>query len=385
MTLLAEPQTRTSPLSSQIPAAAPPTVARARWLDAMRGFTMICLISRGFGFPRLAGEAWAKPIARQFDHVQWSGMTAWDLVQPFFMFIVGAAMPFAFAARRARGGTWSNGWAHVLWRAFMLLLLSQIAMIGTGSTWGVQLINVLAQIAFTYVIAYCVLDLPWTAQLLVAFGLLLAHYLMHAFWSGVGAGGMWARDANVGAAIDRAILGRNWSGGYATLNFVTSATATIAGVMAANVLRCAVTPTRRKFLILGGAAIGLIVLGLAISPWIPLIKRIWTPTFAMVSVGCTLFALLAFYAIDLVWPRAPLGIFTAVGANCIFLYMTSILFAGRLHDIVIRLLGPLPEWLARRFHTAREPWLGFTADWLVLAILVGMAVWMHRRRILIKI
>jgi predicted acyltransferase len=385
VTLVAEPTSRTLPIASEASPTAPPSVARARWLDAMRGFTMICLISHGFGFPRLANEAWAKPIARQFDHVEWTGMTAWDLVQPFFMFIVGAAMPFAFAARRARGGTWANGWPHVLWRAGMLLLLSHIAMIGTGSQWGWQLINVLSQIAFTYVIAYCVLDLRWTAQLSVAFGLLLAHYLMHVYGAGVGPSGVWAKDSNVGAAIDRAILGRNWSGGYATLNFMTSATATIAGVMAANVLRSTVLPTRRKFLVIGGAAVALIVLGVAISPWVPVIKRIWTPSFAMVSVGCTLIALLAFYAIDLAWPRAPWGILIAVGANCIFLYMISVMLAGRLRDIVIRLLGPLPEWLAGRFHTAREPWLGFTADWLVLALLVGLAVWMHRRRILIKI
>lgn len=385
MTLLAEPSTRTRPALSEAPPPASQSVTRARWLDAMRGFTMICLISHGFGFPRLAGEAWAKPIARQFDHVEWAGMTAWDLVQPFFMFIVGAAMPFAFATRRTRGGTWANGWPHVLWRAGMLLLLAHVAMIGTGSQWGWQLINVLAQIALTYVIAYCVLDLRWTAQLSVAFGLLLAHFLTHVLWPGVGPGGPWARDANAGAAIDRAILGRNWSGGYATLNFVTSATATIAGVMAANVLRSPTLSTRRKFLILGGAAVALIVLGLAISPWVPVIKRIWTPSFAMVSVGCTLVALLAFYAIDRAWPRVPWGILTAVGANCIFLYMISVMLAGRFRDIMIRLLGPLPDWLAARFHAAREPWLGFTADWLVLALLVGMAVWMHRRRILIKI
>jgi predicted acyltransferase len=249
----------------------------------MRGFTMLCLISRGFGFPRLVDVGWARPIARQFDHVEWAGMTAWDLIQPFFMFIVGAAMPFAFAARRARGGTWAGGWPHVLWRAGMLLLLSQIAMIGTGSQWGWQLINVLAQIAFTYVIAYLVLDLKWTWQLLAAAGLLALHYAMHVLWPGAGPGGPWARDANVGAAIDRALLGRNWSGRYATLNFVTAATATIAGVMAANVLRAA-TPARRKFAVLGAAAVALILLGLAISPWVPVVKRIWTPSFDMISV-----------------------------------------------------------------------------------------------------
>ena len=373
------PQTVDAPAT--ISPAAP---VRARWLDAMRGFTMLCLVSRGFGFPRLADLGWAKPIARQFDHVEWSGMTAWDLVQPFFMFIVGAAMPFAFAARRARGGTWAGGWPHVLWRAGMLLLLSQIAMIGTGSHWGWQLINVLAQIAFTYVIAYLVLDLKWTWQLLAAAGLLALHYAMHVLWRGAGPGGPWAKDANVGAAIDRALLGRNWSGGYATLNFVTSATATIAGVMAASVLRSG-APARRKFAVLGAAAVALILLGLAISPWVPVVKRIWTPSFALVSVGCTLLALLAFYAVDMNWPRVPWGVLTAIGANCIFLYMTSMLLGGRIREIVLRLLGPVPDWLAGRLHTAREPWLAFTVDWLVLGLFVGLAVWLYRRRIFIRI
>jgi predicted acyltransferase len=373
------------PKAADVPAPTTPAApARARWLDAMRGFTMLCLISRGFGFPRLAEVGWARPIARQFDHVEWAGMTAWDLVQPFFMFIVGAAMPFAFAARRARGGTWAGGWPHVLWRAGMLLLLSQIAMIGTGSQWGVQLINVLAQIAFTYVIAYLVLDLKWTWQLLAAAGLLALHYAMHVLWPGVGPGGPWARDANAGAAIDRALLGHNWSGGYATLNFVTSATATIAGVMAANVLRSA-APARRKFAVLGAAAVALILLGLAISPWVPVVKRIWTPSFALVSVGCTLLALLAFYAVDGKWPRVPWGILAAIGANCIFLYMTAMLLGGRIREIVLRLLGPIPGWVAGHPQTAKDPWLAFTVDWIVLGLLVGLAVWLYRRRIFIKI
>lgn len=376
---------RPLPLSYAAPAPTLPAGgSRARWLDGFRGFTMLCLISRGFGFPRLAMLGWARPIAAQFEHADWAGMTAWDLVQPFFMFIVGAAMPFAFAARRDKGGTWLGGWPHVLKRAVLLLLLSHIAMIGSGSNWGWQLINVLSQIAFAYVIGYLVLDVPWPIQLAAAAGLLAGHWAAHVFWAGVGPEGPWAKDANIGWALDLGFLGKNWSGGYTTLNVVSSSTATIAGVMAANLLRSTIS-NQRKLAALATAACLLIVSGLALSLRVPVIKRIWTPSFALISIGCTLLALLLFFAIDLTWPRLPSGILTATGANSIFLYMTSILLGGRIRDMVIHWLGPLPDWFARRWHIPREPWLSFAVDWIVLAILVGIAVWMHRRKILIKI
>jgi heparan-alpha-glucosaminide N-acetyltransferase len=372
---------RPLPLSAESRSA----VARARWLDAFRGFTMLCLVSRGFGFPRLAKFDRAEPIAEQFEHVAWVGLTAWDLVQPFFMFIVGAAMPFAFAVRRGKGGTWLGGWPHVLWRAAILVLLSHVAMIGTGASWDWQLINVLAQIAFAYVLAYIVLDVRWTWQLAFCAALLAIHGAMHIFWSGVGAGGPWAKDANVGAAIDQAVLGKTWSGGYATINFITSATATIAGIMAANVLRSTTLSTAKKFGVIALSAAILIGVGFGMSYWIPIVKRIWTPSFAMVSVGITLVALLVFYAIDIALPRLPAGILTAIGANCIFIYMANILLGGRIRDIIIRLLGPLPEWAATKYDFPKEPWTNFAADWLVLGVIVYVAVWLYRRKVFIKI
>ncbi len=120
---------------------------RALWLDAFRGFTMLWLVSRGFGFPRLKEFAWAAPVATQFDHVPWVGLAAWDLVQPFFMFIVGAAMPFAFARRRAAGGSWVGGLPHALRRSLLLLFWSHVVMIGSGAKFDWQLINESSQTA----------------------------------------------------------------------------------------------------------------------------------------------------------------------------------------------------------------------------------------------
>jgi len=42
-------------------------------------------------------------IISQFHHHPWNGLRFWDLIQPFFMFIVGVAMPFSLAARKRKG------------------------------------------------------------------------------------------------------------------------------------------------------------------------------------------------------------------------------------------------------------------------------------------
>ena len=65
--------------------------------------------------------------------------------------------------------------------------------------------------------------------------------------------------------------------------------------------------------------------------------------------------------------------------------MTSILLGGRIREIGVRLLGPIPDWLANRFHTSKEPLLSFAIDWIALAVLVGMAVWLYRRKVFIRI
>ena len=73
-------------------------------VDFFRGFTMFLLIG---GFtenynvlvnPAMDGTI-VSAIGSQFNHVDWIGLHFWDLIQPFFMFIVGVAMPFSFSRR----------------------------------------------------------------------------------------------------------------------------------------------------------------------------------------------------------------------------------------------------------------------------------------------
>ena len=97
-------------------------------LDFYRGLTMFLLIaefSHLFSYmtsSELEGTI-IHAIGQQFHHVRWEGLHFWDLIQPFFMFIVGVAMPLSFTKRRAKGDSESKIRMHVFKRAFLLLLL----------------------------------------------------------------------------------------------------------------------------------------------------------------------------------------------------------------------------------------------------------------------
>jgi heparan-alpha-glucosaminide N-acetyltransferase len=358
---------------------------RAVWLDAFRGFVMLMLVSRGFGFIELKTVGWAQPIRQQFDHPAWRGFSLYDMIQPWFMFIVGASMPFAFARRTAKGASWAGNLLHAVKRALLLLLCAQLV---TQSPLGrtPELINVLAQIAFTYVIAFVLMGLPWQVQVAAAVALLAGHTAFYLYGSSMeyfssnaaAAGPAWTTANNPGAWLDLKILGKTWSGNYATLNFVTSASATIAGVLAVQLVRTPRLTTERKVWTLLIVGVGLVGLGLAISPWVPIIKRIWTASFACLSVGLSLLTLLAFYGIHRAWPRVPWKLLLAVGANCIFLYMANMILGGQLRSFVNKtVFYRLAAW--------NPEWGNFASALGALAILVWVAWWLYNRRIFFKL
>ena len=125
---------------------------------------MLMLASDGFGFASLRDNAHWSRVASWFDHVPWEGAVFWDMIQPAFMIMVGVALPFAMARRSEAGATWNNNLRHVLGRSVRLIIMSQIVIwVGSGHI-KPQLINVLSQIAFTYLISFLVMQWKWRYQ-----------------------------------------------------------------------------------------------------------------------------------------------------------------------------------------------------------------------------
>lgn len=346
-------------------------------VDAFRGFTMFCMFAGPFGLDAFESSGWLAPILWQLDHEPWAGVRFWDLIQPFFMFIVGVVMPWSFARRWARGETWQASLVHVLKRAALLIAWGLIARSVQAQRPVIDLINVLAQIAFTYTVAFLVLRKSWRFQLTTGVALLALHTLAYVLWAGSTAGGPWARDANFGQWLDMQLLGKNWGGSYATINCLSSAFNTILGVVAGTLLFSRAS-AQRKFQIFATAGVVLVAAGLALHPWIPVIKKIWTASFALVSGGLTLLALLIFYWVcDVAGRHRWATLFVAIGANSIFIYL--------FHEI----LGRWMRQTAPVFTSWAEPWIGafapFTAAWLAIALQVYLCWWLYERRIYLKL
>src|SRR6187200_2776566 len=158
-----------SPTSTEAPTGTETTTEHRRYLalDAYRGFIMLLLASEGFGFSMLKGDPTWGRVAGWFDHVPWEGLVFWDLIQPAFMFMVGVAMPFAFAARAARGDTWGSQARHALRRAAMLVLIGVLLDHVGADHVQIGFIRVLQQIAVGYLVAFLVLGRSLATQAVV--------------------------------------------------------------------------------------------------------------------------------------------------------------------------------------------------------------------------
>jgi heparan-alpha-glucosaminide N-acetyltransferase len=154
------------------------------------------------------------------------------------------------------------------------------------------------------------------------------------------------------------------SGGYTTLNFVPSMATMLLGLIVGEMLRAGYTSGQKlKRLAIIGAislAVGLVA-GFTVCP---IIKRIWTPSWALVSGGLVVWMLGGFYLVFDHWSRRrwawPLVV---VGMNSIVMYMLSQLTKGwTLSMLKTHLSYPYAKLVG---------WLGAQTGWSLNPVLFG--------------
>lgn len=398
--------------ASTLPPPAKPSPARLLSLDAYRGTIMLLMASAGFGFAEVArnfpdSSIW-QFLGWQTDHVPWTGGVLWDLIQPAFMFMVGVALPWSIANRRARGETFGRMFGHALWRSFLLVALA----IFLTSAWSKQtewvFTNVLAQIGLGYPFLFLLAFTKPRAQWIAAFSILGLYWLAFALsplpspgfnWQSVGVpanwphltgfAAHWEKNANFAALFDLWFLNlfpRETAfvfnrGGYQTLNFVPSLATMIFGLLAGQLLRREIQVTQKiKVLVIAGAA-G-IAAGLLLS-WTglcPIVKRIWTPAWAIYSAGWVTLILAAFVAvIDWRGWKSWAFPFIVVGLNPITLYCLFQLSAPFVRDNLKRHLG------GNVFTFLGAPYEPILQRGFVLLVLWLVVFWMYRRKIFLRI
>ena len=386
------PSSRDSQLSNggeaaaNLPAKAEPSApntshARLISLDAFRGFTMFWIVggkSFVMALQGLQGNEVAALVAHELSHSAWEGLRYYDVIWPSFMLMVGVSIALSFAKHRQTQSR-RRLMTHVLKRSAVLFLLGSLrTSIELGSPTLVELSSALQPIAIAYLITSFLALYADSAKLQAAVGglILVAHALLLALASAPGSSGSnYEQGANIVAVVDIAVLGRTHPEGWGTvLTAVPPTATTILGLLIGQLLISG-SSMHRKMAVMGLIGIGCLLAGYAMSPLVPVIMKLWTSSYGILSAGwsCLLF-LLFFWIIDARSHRKWAFPFVVIGMNALAIYIgVSVVPVRKIVGIFSSPIGAHLGALGPLF----SAFAVVAVEWMVL-------YWMYNRKIFIR-
>lgn len=321
------------------------TEGRLASLDILRGLDLWFLLMVGpllhcvLGMTGASGAA-GSFIRYQMDHVVWSGFAAWDIIMPLFLFMSGITIPFSLSRydRTLRPG--KDFYLKLLRRFCLLFFLGWIVQ-GNLLKFDIRqfhpFANTLQAIAVGYVVsALMFVHLGRRGRLIATLAFFLAY--LSAF---VLTGMDLDPQSNVAMLIDKAVLGSHrdgviWISAHewvfdesytytwilSSLNFVVTV---MSGCFAGEILtEGGRTPERKKAVRLLAVGAVLVCLGLAMHPFFPIIKRIWSSSMTLYSAGvCYILMAVCYYLIDVRECRWSLDWVKCFGMNSIVAYFVG--------------------------------------------------------------
>ena len=302
-----------------------PASQRLVSLDVYRGITMFLLIAEAaFVYDALLGYfPEGNPLHGffiQFTHHEWNGLRFWDLIQPFFMFIVGVAMPFSLNKRLAVAEDRGKVTKHILKRCLLLFLFGTGLHCVYSGKLVFELWNVLTQLSFTILVTYFLIRQPWKVQLGVSLGLLALTEILYRAYNPESP---FVNGTNFGNYTDQILMGKINKGGWVAINCIPTAAHTIWGAICGNFLLSKKSDTDKIKAFVVAGLIGLLIgYGLDLAGITPIIKRISTTSFVFTAGGWAILALAFFYwLVDVKKQQSWVFPFLIVGMNSIFIYL----------------------------------------------------------------
>ena len=328
-------------------------------------------------------------------HAEWHGCTPTDLIFPFFLFIVGVSITLS---RK------SAGWGSILWRALAICALG-LFLAGyprfDPSRWRIP--GVLQRIAVCYLFAASLYKLSAASMRTQAIAagsgaaiLALGYWgLMMLVPAPGGVAGDLSPDGNLGAWIDRAVLGSHlWRPRWdpeGLLSTIPAIATTLLGILAGLCLKADWTP-QRKLRVLAVAGLGAVLIGLAWHTVFPINKALWTSSYVAFTAGCAALLLaLCYWLLDVRGWRRGTSPLVILGVNAITLFVVSGLLVKTL--ALIRLAGPdgreisASRWLYVSFFVPLASPKNASLLYALanLAVLFTLLAWMYRRRLFLRV
>lgn len=357
-------------------------------LDAFRGLTIagMILVNNPGSWSHVYGP---------LRHAEWHGWTPTDLVFPFFLFIMGVALPFSFARRKERGDSRGRLWGHVARRSAILFGLGLfLAAFPRFDFATLRIMGVLQRIGLVYLLAgtaYLFLGRRGRGVLLTA--LLLGYWLLltQVPVPGYGAGDL-SPAGNLGAYLDRLLLdGHLWRKDWdpeGLLSTLPAVGSTLMGIFAGEWLRKGPPALPRALGLAGAGALG-VALGWVWGTVFPINKPLWTSSYVVFTGGAAAVLLAVFYGLmEVRGSRGWAGPFVVYGMNAIAVFVASTLVAKILGWIRLGPEGPtLKGWLyTHLFASWAGPLNGSLAFALAYVLLWLGAMWLlYRKGIFLKV
>ncbi len=363
-------------------------------LDVFRGITVA-------GMVLVNNPGTWSAIYPPLQHAAWHGWTPTDLIFPFFLFIVGVAVPLAFAKRIEQDGVNHDLYFKIIKRAILIFALGLLlAAFPTFDFGNLRIPGVLQRIAVCYlVVSIIYVNTKWRVQLIIAVVLLLIYWALMKLVPAPGfAAGDLSPEGNLSGFIDRTILGFNhiWKSAKVydpegILSTIPAISTALAGVLTGSWIKS----DRSEFEKVGGlffAGAICAVIGWCWNPFFPINKPIWTSSYVFFTAGMALqFLAFCYWLIDIKGYQRWARPFVIFGVNALALFVGSGLLGrifGMIHLPRINgAQGNLQTWLFEHlFLSWAEPInasLAFAVSYILFWLFL---MWLlYRKEIYIKV
>jgi len=359
-------------------------------LDALRGFDMLMISGAGMFIYLMHGitsNEWLNKFALQMEHSEWgSALTFEDFIFPLFLFISGISLSFSVNSQIIKGLDHNSIYKKAFKRMLILILLglvyknSPLDILHPGE---IRYSSILGRIGMaTFFTTFLYLNYSWKKRLYWVAGILIAYYAAFCLIPVPDFGyANFTMEGNLMGWIDRAIMpGILHDEIYDELAISTALptfTLTILGAWAGDILRNSKTSSSFKIKYLTIIGVSGIALGLIWGLHFPIIKKLWSGSFVLVTGGASFLIMVLFYwLIDVKNFSKWAFPFKVVGLNSLLIY-----YVYRFVDFNFTswfLFSGFYEYANKQWHEVYQTFGGLVLVWLFL-------YFMYRKKLFIKV
>ena len=355
-------------------------------VDIFRGLTIVLMILVN------TPGTWSSVYA-PFLHAEWHGYTPTDLVFPFFLFIVGTSIAFAYQKKTPSASTYRK------------ISIRSLKLIGLGLFLGAFTISfpfikdfadirfpgVLQRIGVVFFFAAIMfINFNWKTLVGICAVILIGYWLLMGYVPVEGMESTFDRAPNnLANYLDVKVFGtHNYKPDYdpeGLLSTLPSIASSLLGIFTGLILT---SKRENKVFVLVGLGVVMLVLGYIWDTFFPINKALWSSSFVMVTAGwANIFLALIYYLSDIRGMKFG-SIFKYAGANAITVYFLSSFVSKLFYSIKVDGETSLHGWLFQHIYV--HDFMPVKLSSLLYALTVVsfymlLAYVMYRKKIFIKV